>query len=450
MFLPLKSAAKIVKYVWDKSLLLLCRHWLNPVALIFLYNIFIFLYRVGIRITALWNVKARSWIDGRRLLFERLQESIDSREPLVWIHSSSAGEFEQAKPVIESLKKTFPAYKILVTFFSPSGYNAAKNYLHADYIFYLPPDTSAHAEKFLRIINPRLVVFVKYDFWYHHLNAIHSKGIPLVLISAVFRKNQLFFKWYGGFYRKMLFFFNHIFVQDDASFQLLNQLEGIRCSVSEDTRFDRVAEIAQNFSEIPYIRKFAGNKSVLVAGSTWPDDERLLKEMIDELPEVKLILAPHEINKAHLNDLKDLFPDAVFYSSLKNENQEGTLNEAGILIIDNVGMLSRLYHYATIAYIGGGFTKDGIHNTLEAAVYGKPVLFGPNYKKYREAKELIEAGGGFTFSRAEELKAKLQTLLTDTNIYQQACEASAQYIAGQQGATKKIMNYIQENRLLTN
>lgn len=428
-------------------MLLLCRCHLNSFALIFLYNIFIFLYRLGIRITSLWNAKARNWIVGRRSLFHDMEKLIKGNSRIIWIHSSSAGEFEQAKPVIESLKKIYPDYQVLVTFFSPSGYKAALNYKNADFKTYLPEDTAAHAKRFLHIVQPRLVIFVKYDFWHHHLKAVESNNIPLLLISAVFRQNQLFFKPYGSFYRKMLFRFRHIFVQDETSAMLLKSI-GVESSVSGDTRFDRVVEIARNFAEVPHIGRFAGSKPVLVAGSTWPGDETHLKLIAAALPSTKLVIAPHEINKAHLDDLKDLFGEAVFYSALK-ESVDPELYERQILIIDNIGTLSRLYQYASITYIGGGFTKDGIHNTLEPAVYGKPVLFGPNYKKYREAKELIETGGGFSFSTSEELKSTINLLLNDEDTYQKACRASALYITTQKGATEKIVKYIQENRLLT-
>lgn len=378
-------------------------------------------------------------------MFEELESTLSSANNLIWIHASSAGEFEQAKPIIDAIKKEYQAYKILVTIFSPSGYGVAKRYKYADFVFYLPLDTKQNATRFLNIINPSLVVFVKYDFWYHHLKTIHAKNIPLVLVSAVFRKDQMFFKWYGRFFKQLLHFFQWIFVQDETSLRLLQQHGIQHCSLGGDTRFDRVVEIAQNFTELPYIKAFTNNTKTIVAGSTWPDDEEILKNWSSQT-EYKLIIAPHEINKEHIAQISKLFPRAIFYSQLKEETG---LQTAQVLIIDNVGMLSRLYHYAHITYIGGGFTKDGIHNTLEAAVYGKPVIFGPNYKKYREAKDLIEAGGGFSFSTSHEFADIMRKLSSSKELYQKTCEASLQYVQRETGATKKILDYVQAKRLLT-
>lgn len=415
--------------------------------MIFLYNIFIFLFGLGIRITTLWSPKAKEWLKGRRSLFKELELCISETDAVIWIHSSSAGEFEQAKPVIENLKTKYPAYKIVVTLFSPSGYSVAKRYSFADQVYYLPLDTAANARRFLKLLRPQLVIFVKYDFWYHHLQAVKQQKIPLLLISSVFNSNQSFFKWYGSLYRKMLFFFDHIFVQDKSSLQQLHQYHITNCSVSGDTRFDRVLEIADNFREIDFIPGFINNEKVLVAGSTWPDDESSLKQVKAEFPQLKMIIAPHEINTAHIEQLQKDFPDAICYSQLSSSEEA---SRYAVLIIDNVGMLSRLYRYATFSYIGGGFTRDGIHNTLEAAVFGRPVIFGPNYQKYREAKELILHGGGFSFQTTAELITRIHRLLSDNNLYQSASESAKAYVYNEAGATNKIMHYIQENRLLTN
>jgi 3-deoxy-D-manno-octulosonic-acid transferase len=415
--------------------------------LILLYNIFITAYVLGLKIAALWNSKAKEWVKGRNYLFEKLNENISKNDRIIWFHNSSAGEFEQAKPVIEKLKSYYPGYKILVTFFSPSGYNVSKKYTHADYISYLPADTSANAKKFLEIVRPQLVLFVKYDFWHHHLKAVNSENIPLVLISAVFRQNQVFFKWYGNFYKKMLHFFTWIFVQDEMSLSLLKKTGLKDCSISGDTRFDRVKEIAENFTGVPFIKEFIHEDKVVVAGSTWPDDETILAQIANS-SSFKFIIAPHEIDPAHVEKIVKEFPEPVLYSQLKNGN--AVINSYRTLVIDNVGMLSRLYKYATITYIGGGFTRDGIHNTLEAAVYGKPVIFGPNYHKYREAKELIESGGGFNITTAGDLNNIVSNLMNNTDAYQKACQASLQYINEQTGATEAVMNLIYKNRLLTN
>lgn len=424
------------------------------------------LYVMAVRIASLWNEKAKQWLQGRQNLFEDLRIKIGNETNIIWMHCSSAGEFEQGKPVIERLKKEYPAYKILVTFFSPSGFNAAKKYTSADFISYLPADTKANAKLFFDIVKPQLVAFVKYEFWYHHLSQAAYRHIPLLLVSAVFRKNQFFFKWYGRFYRQMLFLFRHIFVQDEPSVQLLKENGITHYSIGGDTRFDRVKEIAENFFPISPIEHFTQEQPTIVAGSTWPDDEKLLASL--KQGEIKLIVAPHEINKEHIQAIQKLLPNSILYSHIKEafaenikdplwhtvQNETGSflkkqLAEAKILIIDNVGMLSKLYHYATIAYIGGGFTKDGIHNALEAAVYGKPVIFGPNYKKYREAKELIDCGGGFSISTAEQLNHLITDLLHKKEKLHQSGEASKKYIDRNTGATEKIIQAIQANRLLT-
>ena len=433
--------------------------------MLILYNIIIRLYGFAIRLASLWNAKARRWIDGRKDLFENLEKKIKTGDKIIWVHCSSAGEFEQGKPVIEKLKHEYTDHKILLSFFSPSGLIAAKNYPGADIITYLPADTKKNAERFIQTAKPELVIFVKYEFWYRHLAAAAYHHIPLLLVSAVFRKEQVFFKWYGKFYRRILFLFRQIFVQDECSFKLL-QLNGIsHCSISGDTRFDRVKEIAENFAAIPAIELFIQNKKTIVAGSTWPEDEKLLSLLDNN--NIKIVIAPHEITKSHIQSIQKLFPGSILYSQIKEAFETETndilwttinnetasylkknLEDEKVLIIDNVGMLSRLYKYAAIAYVGGGFTSDGIHNILEAAVFGKPVIFGPNYKIYREAKELIKSGGAFSISSAAEFKEKINQLF-DLKNQESASEASKKYVEENTGATEKIIQFIQANRLLT-
>ena len=448
----------------------ICFHWLIYWALTLLYRFFIGLYAAAIRFSALWNEKAKRWVYGRKNLFETVAAHIPAATPLIWVHASSAGEFEQAKPVIERLKELYPHYFILVTFFSPSGYMAAQKYAHAGHITYIPLDTPANAERFIAILKPQLVVFVKYDFWYFHLKAIARHHIPLLLISSTFRPGQVFFKWYGNFYRKILHFFTHIFVQDAASLSLL-QANGItHGSISGDTRFDRVAAITQHFTAIPHIADFSREGKTIVAGSTWGGDEELIAQVANLYPDYKWIVAPHEVDVAHILQLQQRFANALLYSEVKtalevqpylNNTAAGKTHEdmstdpmqklktATILIIDNIGMLSRLYHYGSLCYIGGGFTKDGIHNILEAAVYGKPVIFGPNYQKYREAVELIEKGGAFSIPDAAILADTIKAL-EQPEAYRAASEAAKDYVAQNEGATETIIGYIQENRLLTN
>jgi 3-deoxy-D-manno-octulosonic-acid transferase len=407
--------------------------------LILLYNISIRLYFLAIRLASFWNKKAKEWLDGRKNLFTALEQQLSGMEKIIWVHCSSAGELEQGKPIIERLKQQYPEHKILLSFYSPSGYKVAATYKHADIITYLPLDTRKNAQRFISQVNPELVIFVKYEFWYHHLSAAAFRHIPVLLVSAVFRKEQAFFKGYGKFYQQVLFLFRHIFVQDETSLKLLKNNGIEHCHISGDTRFDRVQEISEKFTRLPLIEDFIGDARVIVAGSTWSDDERLLSSC-----NAKLIIAPHEINEPHLAQIEKLFKDSVRYSQLQKANIP-----AQVLIIDNIGMLSRLYYYATIAYVGGGFTKDGIHNILEAAVYGKPVLFGTNYKKYREAKELIETGGAFSVANAEELHIRIDNLLTDPSQSRQASRAAQNYVQMNTGATQKVLQFIQEKRLLT-
>jgi len=413
---------------------------INPsLNLLILYNTFIRLYLFAIRLAALRNQKAKEWIQGRQNLFTHLEQQVNADDRVIWMHCSSAGEFEQGKPIIAALKKEYPNHKIVVSFFSPSGYHVAKK-SDADCITYLPADTRANARRFIKILHPELVIFIKYEFWYHHLSETAFQHIPLLLASAVFRKDQAFFKWYGDLFRNVLFLFRHLFVQDKSSFRLLQENHINHCSISGDTRFDRVKEIADHFTDVPVVTAFVGKDPVIVAGSTWKDDEKLLAQYRP----AKLVLAPHEISDEHLSQIEQLFPDSIRYSRWDHRT-----GQEKVLIIDNVGMLSRLYFYATVAYVGGGFTKDGIHNILEAAVYGKAVVFGPVYQKYREAKELISQGGAFSVGNVEQWKNRIDNLLNNEENSQAAGLHALHYITKNTGATAEVLHYIQENRLLT-
>ena len=415
---------------------------------IFIYNIFLLLYRAGIGVASLWNNKAKLWIEGRKNIFGRLGTELRTpNSKLIWFHCSSLGEFEQGRPVMENLRKQTPNSRFLLTFFSPSGFEIRKDYKGADWVFYLPLDSKANAKRFFDIVNPSLVVFVKYDYWYYYLTECKKRDIPLLLVSGIFRHDQLFFKWYGNLHRKMLNCFTHFFVQDKESFDLLKTININNTTVAGDTRFDRVSEIAENFKPIEEIEKFCGSSQVLVAGSTWPDDEKVIKDAIASLPDLKIIIAPHEVHKEHIDQLRSIFPDPVLHSQLLTQNSTPT--NSNTLIIDNIGMLSRLYHYATITFIGGGFNK-GIHNTLEAAVYGKPVLFGPNYKKFKEAIGLIETGGGVCVNSSTELTSQLKRLLTNKDILESNSKNSFEFVKQNKGATENILHYINANRLLTN
>jgi len=437
-------------------------------AVLVFYNFFIRLYSALVAVASIWNEKAKEWKRGRRPLFTDLASSIRPTDRIIWVHCASAGELEQGKPVIETLKAQYPAHRILVSFFSPSGFVSGKKYKAADLVTYLPLDTASNARKFLHLTHPELVVFVKYEYWHHHLSEVSKRKIPLLLVSAIFREGAVFSKWYGGFFRRMLQFFTHIFVQDEASLQLLKSWGVHRASVSGDTRFDRVVTIASAAGELDIVDTFVNNEPTIVAGSTWPDDEVLLQQYCGER-KCKLILAPHEMGAAHMVSISRLFPQAWRYSSVapswnkgaqeggvweqvnarQQDDLEKGLREARVLIIDNFGMLSRLYRYATISYIGGGFNKSGIHNTLEAAVWSKPVLFGPQYRKFREARELVERGAAYSFNNFEGLKQAADRLLDDAAVLQEASVKASQYVMENTGAVGKLLNYIQENRLLT-
>jgi 3-deoxy-D-manno-octulosonic-acid transferase len=399
--------------------------------------------------SSIWNDKARKWIGGRKNIFEKIKLELQNSGPgTVWVHCSSLGEFEQGKPVMDKIKLLYPGNKILVTFFSPSGYEIKKDYAGADHVFYLPMDSKRNAQKFLDIVKPTLVIFIKYDYWYYYLNEIKKRKINCLLVSAVFREDQAFFKWYGSLQRKMLGCFTQIFVQNEGSKKLLDTISVNHCTVGGDTRFDTVIEIAERFEPVPPVENFIHNKKTIVAGSTWRKDEEMLQVAFNKLasPDIMLIIAPHEIHNAHLDELKNLFPSSIRFSELTSHDSPLTGN---ILLIDNIGMLSRLYKYAHITYVGGGFTKDGVHNVLEAAVYSKPVLFGNNYKKYREAVDLVKTGGAESFSDPGELYKALTVLLKSENEYEMKCNASKKYVWGNKGATEQVLNYIEINRLLT-
>ena len=393
----------------------------------------------------MWNPKARLWLKGRKH-FPVLNFKNGPSTQNIWIHCASLGEFEQGRPVIEQIKKLYPSAKIIITFFSPSGYEIQKNYTGADAIFYLPSDSKKNAKKMIEAINPSLVLWVKYEYWFYYLKAFRQRNIPVLLVSGIFRESQPFFKWYGKMWQQILPSFTHFFVQDEASKNLLSGI-GVdkNVTISGDTRFDRVIEIAQKFEHIPLIQQFCGDSKVIIAGSTWEEDEAELIHYVRANPQIKFIIAPHEIDVENLKEVKKEFTGSVFYSDLIL-NQPASSN---VLIIDNVGMLSRLYHYADITYIGGGFGDDGVHNVLEAAVYSKPVIYGPIFEKFIEAIELFNCGGGITINNALQLEKELNALWNDEQLLKTTGEAAGNYVHANSGASKKITDYIQEKRLLT-
>ncbi len=406
------------------------------------YNLALYLYSYAIRIYALFNDKARKWVAGRKDWQQHIANTLKTSEKRIWIHCSSLGEFEQAKPLLEALKQQYPAYKTIVTFFSPSGYEACKAKDIVDYIFYLPMDSKRNARQFVELTQPSIVLFVKYEFWYHYLRQLKRCNIPVFLVSGAFRDGQVFFKWYGGLFRNMLKCFTFFFLQDEISKQLIAIIGFDKnVIVSGDTRFDRVATIARNASAIPAIERFKGDNKILIAGSTWPGDEDVLKECLPLLPaNWKLIIAPHEIDEAHIKHIRQLFNnEPVLFSDL---DAETTGQERQILIINNIGMLSRLFAYGDIAFIGGGFQKGGIHNVLEPAVFGLPVIFGPVYEKFVEAKELATLGYVFPVGNAAECSAILEKLITDAPFRNEKSVALKTFMQQHTGATGKIMDCI--------
>ena len=422
-----------------------------------LYNLFLIIYSASIRIVSFWNKKAKLWVNGRKDYFENLKNTFNANgQKTVWMHCASLGEFEQGRPVIKKLKEDYPQTSIVITFFSPSGFEIAKNDKDFKQVFYLPMDSSSHAKEFLNIVKPDLVLWVKYEYWHYYLQEIKRRNIPLLLISGVYRNNQVFFKWYGGFYRKMLECFTHFFVQNVSSKEQLQKLIAEeKITVSGDTRCDRVINIAESFIEVDGIADFCGNKKVIVAGSTWEDDEAEWTHFVKIHPEIKFIIAPHEIDEENLADVKKEFRGSIFYSEWMKEQVTGTRYQVSgeafnCLIIDNIGMLSRLYHYATITYVGGGFGDDGLHNILEAAVYGKPVIFGPEYEKNFEAEELIDCSGAISIENALELEKVVNNLLNNDEEIVSRGNAAKNYVYKNAGASQNIITYIQKKRLLTN
>jgi 3-deoxy-D-manno-octulosonic-acid transferase len=406
-----------------------------------LYNFGIAIYYSLILLASLFNKKAKLWISGRRNTFSYLKTNVDRSADLAWFHVSSLGEFEQGKPIFEAFRLQYPDFKILLTFFSPSGYEIRKEYDGADYICYIPLDTYRNAKRFMKFTKPKFVFFVKYDYWYHLLKQAKNTGAKLFLISGVFREDQAFFKWYGGWYRQILKWFNYFFVQNQESAEMLNCLGLVNHTVAGDTRFDRVVQIAQKGKSIKIAEEFSQNSNTVVCGSTWPADEEHLSKFINNSQNVKLILAPHETNKAHIEGIIKLLK--VPYSLYSKANTTD-LNQARVLIVDNIGMLSSLYKYGQIAYIGGGFGVS-IHNTLEAAVYGVPVIFGPNYHKFQEARDLISCHGAVSFSNYTELKNILDNYLTKPEKLSDAGKASGQYVMSKTGATSIILNFLKLN-----
>ena len=446
-----------------------------------LYNIAIWFYALAVRIVAFFNPKVRLMWRGEREAYAKIGEGLVDGDRVVWVHAASLGEFEQGRPLIEKLKRENPEYKILLTFFSPSGYEVRKNYAGADVIAYLPLDTPRNARRFVELVKPEKVVFVKYEFWLNYLSELRKKGVDTYIISAIFRPNQVFFKWYGGIFREGLKAFKMLFVQNEESKELLKGIGVENVIVAGDTRFDRVADIAAAAKKLEIVERFVNAQCtmhnaqlpVLVVGSSWGPDEDLLARYINERAgRMKMIIAPHEVHEerikeliskltckwmlytnaqctmhnAQLSDhihsqsnLEELNPSVLRTPPLKqgrNIAHHSDLGDADCLVVNTIGVLSSVYQYGQVAYIGGGFGV-GIHNTLEAAAWGMPVVFGPNYHKFQEAKELIECGAGRSIANYEECARALDEFFEKNDV---ASKAAAEYVASHTGATEIIHN----------
>lgn len=411
-----------------------------------LYTIAIYLYTLGIRLAALFGhrnarLMARGWRQGKRSLPD------SQSEKTVWFHAASLGEFEQARPVLEGFRERHPDHRVLLTFFSPSGYEVRKNYELADIVRYLPMDTPRNVRRFLDTYRPTIVFFVKYEFWFNYLDELKKRGITTYIFSAIFREDQYFFKWYGRWFLNQLKrCFSFFFVQNAISMQSLQYLGDIdECMITGDTRFDRVHQIAEAAERNGVVEAFLDGHDgkTLVAGSTWPPDEALIRQLAADNKRLKVILAPHVISEEHLQQIEKNFPDSIRYSVLKDLKESKDLKDTQVLIIDNIGLLSQLYRYATVAYIGGGFGV-GIHNILEAVTFGKPVLFGPNYRKFQEAHDIIACGGGWSHRTYDELLDHLTPLLEDTESYEKASQACKDYMGRKIGGTRKILTHVDE------
>ncbi len=401
----------------------------------FFYTLIILLYRLGIAIVSPFSDKARVWQRRRRGEFAKLAATFDGNERPIWIHSASLGEYEQAKPLIERIKKEQPHTKVLVTFFSPSGYEVCQNDPLLDYLFYLPLDLPQHARRFIQIVQPQAAIFVKYEFWFNYLHELSQQKIPFYYICAIFRPTQYFFKPIGGWFAKQLQQTQHLFVQNEESYNLLKTIHIEQVTICGDTRFDRVYALASQPCELDFVTQFQQGQKLIVAGSSWAPDEQLLAQVLRKLKGYKLLIAPHEISRkeevAHtFNSFKTLC-----YTEMGSQN----LADYDVLILDTIGMLSKLYRYSTFSYVGGAF-KTGLHNILEAAVYGVPLFFGPQYRHYNEAIMLVERKGAFPVERTEQMLGIVRQFAQKPNLYTQTCAICRDYVRENLGAVDKIYN----------
>lgn len=419
----------------------------------YLYQLFIYLYPRVAKLISPISAKAKLWTKGREKIFDTIREKLkDETATRVWFHASSLGEFEQGRPLIEGFKAQYPHVKIVLTFFSPSGYEQQKNYMGADYIFYMPMDDPKNAVQFYELIKPNCLFLIKYEYWFYYLAAAHRRNIPVFVVSGLFREDFSFFQWYGKWYRQMLYYVSHFFLQNEQSEALLKGIGITNTTVCGDTRFDRVLEVARQKKGFEEVALFCKNHESIIAGSTWHEDEKELRHFAHTHPEMRFVIAPHDISPERIAECKRIFQNSILHSEyllLYKENKPLPTG-VNVLIINNIGMLKHIYRYATVCIVGGGFRGNGIHNVLEAAVYYKPVLFGPEHDKSIEAIELIEAGGAFDVKGALELEEELMQLMHHPLVYEKACMIAGNYVKQKAGATQEILSFLQEKRLITN
>ena len=411
----------------------------------FLYSILIWFANIGLKVIALFNPKIKLFVKGRMETFSKLENSISKGDQVIWMHAASLGEFEQGRPIIEKLKQKYPLKKLVVTFFSPSGYEIRKDYKFAEVVCYLPLDSKKNMQRFIDLINPEIAIIVKYEFWPNLLFQLKKQEIKTILVSGIFRKKQVFFKRYGSWFRKSLMAFEHFFVQDEKSKKLLNGINFTNVSISGDTRFDRVYEITKQNNELNFVQDFVNNSYTVVAGSTWLEDEKLLVHYINNIAtkEEKFIIAPHNIKPAEIQELKrTITKKTVLFSEKEGEK----LEEYQVFIVDTVGILTKIYSYASVAYVGGGYTKSGIHNILEPATFGIPIVIGPNYSKFKEANDLVEIGACFAVDSIKKINVFLEKLYKKKEEREIAGEKAKNYVVSNLGATTKILNYLNNER----
>nr|WP_288833442.1 glycosyltransferase N-terminal domain-containing protein [uncultured Flavobacterium sp.] len=408
--------------------------------MLFLYNIAITLADFFLKIIALFNPKMKLFVAGRKTVFETLSQKTKPQDKCIWFHAASLGEYEQGLPVIEKIKEKYPSHKIILTFFSPSGYEVRKNNIVADATAYLPMDTKENVQKFLKLVHPEMAFFIKYEYWPNYLNELKKSNTPTYLISGIFRENQMFFKWYGQFYRNALNTFTYFFVQNEASKKLLLQLGKTNVAVSGDTRFDRVATILEKDNTLDFISEFKNNSLTIVIGSSWPKDESLLTDYINSTTQnTKFIIAPHNIKSEQIEQLKNsISKKTVLFSEKENKN----LADFDVFIIDTIGILTKIYSYADIAYVGGGFGNPGVHNILEPATFGVPIVIGPNFSHFAEATALVNLGGCISIMNANELQNTFDSLISDNITRNKKGTICRDFVKTNTGATNMILESI--------